>query len=159
MAAKIVYNMNFTALIGYTDMKPDIKYRARIGTADFDFLIFEVKQPRSIAEDGLFKVSIELQLMLNRMVKKKYTTACCLRSCYKRMELVAPLVYLFTKIQTLYIPRSVYDFHVLLGAIPALLQLEQLVVNEVSKARRDINSDENDKLGCVRSPLTLLRKF
>lgn len=73
------------------------------------------------------------------------------------MELVAPSVYLFTKIRTFYIPRSMYDFHVSLGAIPALLQLEQLVVNEVSKARRDINSNENDKLGWVRSPCILLR--
>lgn len=73
------------------------------------------------------------------------------------MELVTPSLFLFTKIQTFFIPRSVYDFHVLLGAIPALLQLEQLVVNEVSKARRDINSDENDKLGWVGSPWILLR--
>jgi hypothetical protein len=55
-------------------MKPTVKYRARIGTTDFDFLIFKVKQPRSIAKDDLFKVSIELQLMLNRMVEKKHTT-------------------------------------------------------------------------------------
>lgn len=62
---------NFTALIGNTDMKPDIKYKARIGTTDFGFLVFEVKRPRSFAEDDLFKASIELQFMLNGMVKKK----------------------------------------------------------------------------------------
>lgn len=63
---------NFTALIDNTDMKPDIKYKAIIGTTDFDFLVFEVKRPRSIAEDDLFKASIELQFMLNGMVKRTY---------------------------------------------------------------------------------------
>jgi hypothetical protein len=73
------------------------------------------------------------------------------------MELAAPSIYLFTKINTFYIPRSIHDFYVLLGAIPALLQLKQLVMNEVSKPRKDINSDENDKLGWVRSPLILFK--
>jgi hypothetical protein len=61
---------NFTALIGNNDLKPDVKYKARIGATDFDFLVFEVKRPSSIAEDALFKVSIELQLMINRILKE-----------------------------------------------------------------------------------------
>lgn len=54
-------------------------------------------------------------------------------------------------------PRSIHDFYVLPGAIPALMQLKQLVVNEVSMARKNINSEENGKLGWVRSPLILLK--
>lgn len=51
-------------------MKPDINYKARIGVTDFDFLVFEVKLPRSISENDLFRASLELQFMLNRMIQK-----------------------------------------------------------------------------------------
>lgn len=49
-------------------MKPDVKYSAKIGSNIFDFLIFEVKCPNSVAKDDLSKMSLELQLMINRMI-------------------------------------------------------------------------------------------
>jgi hypothetical protein len=52
-------------------LKPDVKYSAKIGSNMFDFLIFEVKCPNSVAKDDLFKISLELQLMINRMIANK----------------------------------------------------------------------------------------
>ncbi|GAA5803435.1 hypothetical protein HPULCUR_008917 [Helicostylum pulchrum] len=59
---------HFTFLIGNSDLKPDVKYSAKIGSNIFDFLIFEVKCPNSVAKDDLSKMSLELQLMINRMI-------------------------------------------------------------------------------------------
>lgn len=62
---------HFTFLIGNNDLKPDVKYSAKIDSIIFDFLIFEVKCPNSVAKDDLFKMSLELQLMINRMIANK----------------------------------------------------------------------------------------
>ncbi|KAI9486549.1 MAG: hypothetical protein EXX96DRAFT_646348 [Benjaminiella poitrasii] len=40
---------HFTFLIGNSDLKPDVNYSAKIGSNIFDFLIFEVKCPNSVA--------------------------------------------------------------------------------------------------------------
>lgn len=45
-----------------------MKYSARIGSKKLDFLVFEIKCPKSTAEDDLFKMSLELQFMLNRLI-------------------------------------------------------------------------------------------
>ncbi len=41
------------------------------------------------------------------------------------------------KIRTYYLPQSIYDFHTAINAIPAFLQQETLVNNQVWKAKRD----------------------
>ncbi|KAI7893958.1 uncharacterized protein EV154DRAFT_560722 [Mucor mucedo] len=42
---------HFTPLIGNNDLKPDVKYSARIGSNTYDFLIIEVKCPSSTKDD------------------------------------------------------------------------------------------------------------
>lgn len=44
---------------------------AKIDFDLFDFLVFEVKCPNSAVKDDLFKISLELQLMINRMIANK----------------------------------------------------------------------------------------
>ncbi|CEG78117.1 hypothetical protein RMATCC62417_12770 [Rhizopus microsporus] len=41
---------------------------ARIGSKKFDFLAFEIKCLKSTADDDLFKMSLELQFILNRLI-------------------------------------------------------------------------------------------
>jgi hypothetical protein len=45
-----------------------VKYSARIGSKKFDFLAFEIKCPKSTADDDLFKISLELQIMLSCLI-------------------------------------------------------------------------------------------
>jgi hypothetical protein len=66
------------------------------------------------------------------------------------MELVAPFIYLFIKMRSFYIPRSTYDFHVTLTTIPALLQLQQLTISQISHARRSIGSVDGDQIDWTR---------
>ncbi|GAA5812644.1 hypothetical protein MFLAVUS_006101 [Mucor flavus] len=62
---------HFTFLIGNSELKPDVKFSAKVGSSKFDFLIFEVKCPNSVPKDDLFKMSLELQFMINRMIAAK----------------------------------------------------------------------------------------
>lgn len=50
-------------------MKPDTKYSARIVGQKFDFLASEVKNYKSLAGNNRFKMSLELQFMINRLIK------------------------------------------------------------------------------------------
>ncbi|KAI9356844.1 hypothetical protein BD770DRAFT_100266 [Pilaira anomala] len=142
---------HFTFLIGNSDLKPDMKYSAKIGSIVFDFLIFEVKRPNSAAKGDLFKMSLELQFMINRMIDNNVSKPVVYGvvgqgfdfDVYK-MELVAPLVYLLIKVRSFYLPRSTYDLTVALTTIPALLKLQQLTCNQVYKTRRNIMSAESE---------------
>lgn len=51
-------------------MKPDIRCSTWIGLDQFDFLIFQIKCLRSTAQDDLFKLSIELRGMINRLTNR-----------------------------------------------------------------------------------------
>ncbi|RCH87202.1 hypothetical protein CU098_004834 [Rhizopus stolonifer] len=53
---------------GSSHTKPDIKYSALIKQHKIDFLVIEVKCPNSNANDDLFKLSIELQILLNHLI-------------------------------------------------------------------------------------------
>ncbi|CAO3678056.1 unnamed protein product [Rhizopus stolonifer] len=155
---------HFTSLTGNSDLKPDVKYSAKIGSNIFDFLIFEVKCPNSVAKDDLFKMSLELQLMINRMVANKINNPVVYGVVVQgfgcdvyRMELVAPLVYLLIKVRSFYLPRSTCDLTVALTTIPTLLQLQQLTCNQVDKTRRNIMSAGIEQCYWTRSPLITLK--
>ncbi|RCH90887.1 hypothetical protein CU098_009988, partial [Rhizopus stolonifer] len=88
---------HFTFLIVNSDLKPDVKC------------------PNSVAKDDLFKMSLELQLMVNRMIANKVNKPVDYGVVGQgagfdydvyRMELVAPLVYLLIKARSFYLPRS-----------------------------------------------------
>lgn len=120
--------------------KPDITYKAKIGDDPMDFWVFEVKQPKAASKDDLEKVSLELQYMLNHFIFKDHNRQPVVygvvarghQSGIYRMELVAPCVYILTKLRSFYFPRSLKDLEVLQGAIPALLQLKQLVLDRIN---------------------------
>ncbi|KAG1371796.1 hypothetical protein G6F61_011609 [Rhizopus arrhizus] len=59
----------FTALEGDANLKPDIKFHTSIDRKKFDCLLVEVKCPKSTSDDDLFKLSIEMQYILNRLVE------------------------------------------------------------------------------------------
>ncbi|RCI04013.1 hypothetical protein CU098_011980 [Rhizopus stolonifer] len=150
------------------DLKPNVKFSAKVGSKIFDFLIFEVKCPNSVAKDDLFKMSLELQLIINRMIANKVSKPVDYGVVGQgagfdydvyRMELVAPLVYLPIKVRSFYLPRSTCDLTVALTTIPTLLQLQQLTCNQVYKIRRNIMSDESEQYHWTRSPLITLNKF
>lgn len=61
--------INFSKLEGSSQIKLDIKYSTMIKQHKMDILVIEVKCPKSTAKDDLFKLSIELQILLNRLVK------------------------------------------------------------------------------------------
>ncbi|KAG1473409.1 hypothetical protein G6F56_000965 [Rhizopus delemar] len=130
---------HFISLIRNSDLKPNVKFSAKVGSKIFDFLIFEVKCPNSVAKDDLFKMSLELQLIINRMIANKVSKPVDYGVVGQgagfdydvyRMELVAPLVYLPIKVRSFYLPRSTCDLTVALTTIPTLLQLQQLTCNQ-----------------------------
>ncbi|KAI8641013.1 hypothetical protein BD408DRAFT_418940 [Parasitella parasitica] len=140
-----------------SNLKPDVNYSSRIGSNIF-------KCPNSVAKHDLFKMSLELQLMINRMIANKV---------YKpvdyvfvgqgfdyevyRMELVAPYFYLLIKVRSLYLPRSKYNLTVALTTIPTLLQLQQLTCNQVHKARKNVVFAESEHCDWTRSSLIFLK--
>ncbi|KAI8986361.1 hypothetical protein BDB01DRAFT_890877 [Pilobolus umbonatus] len=97
---------HFTALEGDTNLRPDIKFHTSIDRKKFDCLLIEVKCPKSTSDDDLFKLSIEMQYALNRLIGYGgsnpvvygvlvYGYAC---SIYK-MTLVGPKVYVMMKMK------------------------------------------------------------
>ncbi|KAG1141905.1 hypothetical protein G6F37_007961 [Rhizopus arrhizus] len=94
---------NFTKLEGSSHIKPDIKYSAIIKQYKMDFLVIEVKCPNSNANDDLFKLSIEMQILLNRLVNVgigfpvAYEFMVSIISCFNcdifKMDLKAPAIY------------------------------------------------------------------
>ncbi|KAI7869890.1 hypothetical protein BDF14DRAFT_1879638 [Spinellus fusiger] len=142
----LIRDGHFTFLIGDNNLKPDVKYSARVGSSMLDFLVFEIKSPKSAAKDDLFKLSLEMQLMINRFDYDIY-----------RMELVAPFIYLMIKARSFHLPRTTYDLTVALTTIPALMQLQQLTYNQVIKARTELGSGESEQTGWTRSPLIALK--
>jgi hypothetical protein len=59
----------FTSLEGEAGLRPDMKFYTTIDRIRFDCLLIEVKCPNSTCEDDLFKLSIEMQYILNRFVE------------------------------------------------------------------------------------------
>lgn len=149
------------------DMKPDIRYWARVEETRFDFVVIEVNLTGSAFEDDIFKVSIELQSMINRLIKNGIRQPVAYGvvidgmvsdSCFGhwpqkwtnskpdiigficdmyRMDLAAPSVYLLTKMYTCRLPKSGTDFHVLLETAPAFFRLNQIACDEVRRVRAD----------------------
>lgn len=138
------------SLIGYKYNIPSLKYSAKIKNEYFDFLLIDVvRYGKATTENIVFKLSIELQSTINRMteynIKKPIVYGVVIEG-FKweiyRMELIAPAVYLFANIRKFFAPRGLDDFYVLSNTIPALLQLNQLVMDEVETTRGSNNSDE-----------------
>lgn len=174
------YFSNFTKLEGNNQIKPDIKYSAIVKQEKMDFLVIEVKCPSSKATDDLFKLSVELIILLNRLVTigvdfpvvfgilvygKHYTilspsiTKQCSKVCifvgyscdiYK-MDLKAPTIYRMIKIRSCYIPRDLNDFDVVRNTIAALTQLYRLIHNEMKKAKES-KSKLSKCLPWIRDP-------
>lgn len=66
-----------TPLIESSELKPDVKYSAKIGYIIFDPSVFEVKCPNSVTKHDLYKVSLELQHTINLMIIKKKNLLLC----------------------------------------------------------------------------------
>ncbi|KAG2227521.1 hypothetical protein INT45_002206 [Circinella minor] len=129
---------HFTSLEGNMNIKPDIKFHISINGDKFDCLLFEVKCPRSSSEDDLFKLSVEMQYILNRLIEHGaanpvvygvlvYGHTC---SIYK-MALVGPKVYVMIKMKVCFLPRSFEDLHVAIHTLSCFIQLRDLVCDEV----------------------------
>jgi cAMP phosphodiesterase len=56
-------------LEGDANLRPDIKVHTSIDRKKFDCLLVEVKCPKSTSDDDLFTLSIEMQYILNHLVK------------------------------------------------------------------------------------------
>lgn len=65
----IFYYRHFTPLEGETNFKPDMKFYTTIDGIRFDCLLIEVKCPNSTCAEDFFKLSIEMQLVLNRFIE------------------------------------------------------------------------------------------
>lgn len=66
--SNLLFHSFFTQLEGDYNIKPGVKYSAAIRQQKLDFLVFEIKCPNSVACDDFFKLTIELQIMLNRLI-------------------------------------------------------------------------------------------
>ncbi|OAD77634.1 hypothetical protein PHYBLDRAFT_164535 [Phycomyces blakesleeanus NRRL 1555(-)] len=60
---------HFTSLEGESSLGPDTKFYKTIDGIRLDCLLIEVKCPNSTSDDDLFKLSIEMQYTLNRLVE------------------------------------------------------------------------------------------
>ncbi len=129
-------------------------------------------------KEDIFKLSLELQLMLKQLIANKYDnfvvyvvigqgkimcqyrkeqTANFLKSGFDfdvyKMELVTPLLYLMIKMHSFYLPRSLYDVATALSAIPTLLQSKEFTCNKICKARKNGLSSDSMKSDWARNPL------
>ncbi|KAI8094014.1 hypothetical protein BDF21DRAFT_330953, partial [Thamnidium elegans] len=125
---------HFTSLEDEVDLRPDMKFHITINGIRFDCLLIEVKCPSSTSKNDLFKLSIETQFLLNRLIEHGannctvygvlvYGFSC---SVYK-MTLVAPKVYLTVEVRQYFLPRCLEDFHVVVNTLSSFLQLRDLV--------------------------------
>ncbi|KAI9243517.1 hypothetical protein BY458DRAFT_561199 [Sporodiniella umbellata] len=135
---KLQRSGHFTPLEGDSDLRPDMKFYSAIDGVRFDCLLLEVKCPRSTCKDDLYKLSVEMQLILNRFIENGanspavygvlvYGFSC---SIYK-MNLVAPKAYTMVKIRTCFLPRCSEDFHVVVNTLSSFLQLRDLVCEQI----------------------------
>lgn len=60
---------HFTSLEGEVGLRPDMKFYTTIDGIRFDRLLVDVKCPNSTSGDDLFKLSIEMQFILNRFIE------------------------------------------------------------------------------------------
>ncbi|KAI7904163.1 uncharacterized protein BX663DRAFT_431834, partial [Cokeromyces recurvatus] len=140
---------NLTKLEGSSLIKPDTKYSTTIKQQKMDFLVIEVKCPNSSANDDRFKLSIELQILLNRLVNigidspvvfgilvygKRYMFVLIV--IFLKMDLKALTIYRMIKIRSCFIPHDLNDFDVVRNTLASLSQLRSLVLNEVEKAKK-----------------------
>ncbi|KAI7903996.1 uncharacterized protein BX663DRAFT_506035 [Cokeromyces recurvatus] len=130
MDYKLQQSGHFTSLEGEVGLRPDMKFHITINGIQIDCLLIEVKCPSSTSKDDLFKLSIEMQFILNRLIEHGannctvygvlvYGFSC---SMYK-MTLVASKVYLMVQIRQCFLPRSSEDFHVVVNTLSSFLQL------------------------------------
>lgn len=59
-----------------------------------------------------------------------------------KTELVSPFVYLLINVCPFSLPRNLFEFHVTLNTIPALLQLKKLVLKQVEESRKNNFTDK-----------------
>ncbi|KAG1446872.1 hypothetical protein G6F56_009436 [Rhizopus delemar] len=135
---KLQRSGHFTSLEGEADFKPDMRFYTPIDGIRFDCLLFEVKCSNSTRGDDLFKLSIEMQFILNCFIEHGannpvvygvlvYGFSC---SMYK-MTLVAPKVYVMVKIRKCFLPRCSEDFHVAINTLSSFSQSRDLVCEQV----------------------------
>ncbi|KAI9359854.1 hypothetical protein BD770DRAFT_419400 [Pilaira anomala] len=155
----VSHMFHFTALEGETNIRPDIKFHTIIDEKKFDCLLIEVKCPKSTSNDDLFKLSIEMQYALNRLVKcgasnpvtygvLVYGFEC---SIYK-MTLAGPKVYVMMKMKTCFLPRCFEDLHVVIHTISCFLQLRDLVNEEIESIIKN-KKEKSPLIDWIRQPI------
>jgi hypothetical protein len=116
-------------------MRPDIKYSYTLTSGrKVDLLVVEVKSPSSTTSGDFLKLSIELQLMINRLVEAGVDSpevyGVIIRgyrcSSYK-MDLKAPSVYRMIRLKSFYLPRSLHDLNTLNNSIACIRQINSLL--------------------------------
>ncbi|CEP17603.1 hypothetical protein [Parasitella parasitica] len=113
-----------------------------------DFLVIEVKCPNSNANDDLFKLSIELQiLLLNRLANIGVDYPMVFG-----VAVHAPTMYRMVKFRSCFIPRDLNDFDVIRNTLASLSQLRDLVLSKVEQAQKS-NAKISKSLTWIRDPV------
>ncbi|KAI9486885.1 MAG: hypothetical protein EXX96DRAFT_550939 [Benjaminiella poitrasii] len=99
--------------------------------------------PNSNANDDLFKLSIELQILLNRLVNVGINFPVVFGTLFYgfncdifKMNLKAPVIYRIIKSRACFIPRDLNNFKVVRNILTSLSQLRSLVQIKVEKAKK-----------------------
>ncbi|KAL0090768.1 hypothetical protein F4703DRAFT_1970026 [Phycomyces blakesleeanus] len=124
---KLQRSGHFTSLEGESSLGPDTKFYKTIDGIRLDCLLIEVKCPNSTSDDDLFKLSIEMQYTLNRLVEHGVDNP----------DVYGVLVYK---------PRCSEDFHVIINTMSSFFQLRNLVCEQmeyIEENRKKISSSIN----------------
>lgn len=156
---KLQRSGHFTPLEGDSDLRPDMKFYSAIDGVRFDCLLLEVKCARSTCKDDLYKLSVEMQLILNRFIEHGANSPTVygvlvygFRCSIYKMNLVAPKVYTMVKIRTCFLPRCSEDFHIVINTLSSFLQLRDLVCEQIQLIAENKHKI-SDILGWVCNPI------
>lgn len=73
------------------------------------------------------------------------------------MTLVAPKIYVMSKIKTRFLPRCFEDLHVIIHTISCFLQLRDLVCEEVKSITRN-KVDKSPIINWIRQPIADMKQ-
>lgn len=124
--------------------------------------IVEVKCPKSKEDDDFFKLSVELQMMLNKLAQAGVEAPQVFGmiiygfECFTfKMDLIAPGIYRMIKLKSFFVPQNVYDLPTLHNAMASLNQINLLLKKQVALMSNSTKHQISNSLKWLSLPVVL----